>query len=70
MAECKGCHAEIEWVTLENGKAHPVNPKRVNVIVGENVEAPEPGKRYGRIIQAWVSHFATCEMAEKFRRAP
>ena len=56
MAICRGCKEEILWVKTAFGKDMPCNPDKVNIIT----EA-------GTVAQGWVSHFATCKDAKKFR---
>lgn len=81
MAKCKGCGEEIKFIRMSSGRVIPVNPSPVYIVEGSGREivvtqdgtiangilSPDgrvpPGKRAG-----WVSHFATCPMAGKFRR--
>ena len=59
---CKGCGAKVRWVKTANGNRMPLDlePVATNVMVefmGSFVLAPK----------AFVSHFATCPQADKFR---
>ncbi len=56
MPQCRSCGQEIEWLKLKSGKSHPVNVKPV-FIEG----------REGTPIEAYKSHFATCENADEHR---
>ncbi len=71
----KNCKASIVWVTLvTSGKPHPVDP-----VPSENGTIKvflEDGRRYGRVLprdqrrgRLYVSHFATCPDAARFRQA-
>ena len=81
MSKCRGCGAEINWIRTRSGKLIPVDPQPVffadgagkeivvtadgmisNGILCRGGNVP-PGKRTG-----WKSHFATCPMADQFRR--
>lgn len=81
MGKCRGCGAEINWVRMRSGRVIPVDPEPVFVVEGSGkdvivtedggiangVQCPggavPPGKRRG-----WRSHFASCPMADQFRR--
>lgn len=71
---CSTCHARILWVKMASGKLNPVDAEPVasgNVVIDEDgqgvvlkkdlFDAPATGPRY-------VSHFATCPDAAKFRK--
>lgn len=76
-----GCGALIRWVTL-NGKPHPIDPKPVengNLLL-VNRETVDPGfsepaelvmiakaQRETHKGRLYISHFATCPVAERFR---
>lgn len=58
---CSSCGAPVRWITTEHGSAHPLNAK--------------PEKRWiidrndvGRVVDVFVSHFATCPSAFDHRR--
>lgn len=78
--KCRGCGADIRFVTLKaNGKKIPVNP---GVLYyedprGDNVIITADGRvSHGCLaavesktaVRGWVSHFATCPVADRFRR--
>ncbi len=59
-ATCRGCGAPIVWGITEAGKNVPLDP---------------PEKRYValhagrfRIVDTWISHFATCLKSDDFRK--
>ena len=76
---CQKCGARILWIQMKSGKKMPVNPEFVNfrkgsgkdrivlpngeVVAGKIVTDPREADGYG-----YVSHFATCEYAQRFRR--
>ena len=59
MTTCRGCGAEIVWITSPRGKPIPCDPPEVTVVT----EA-------GHVVSGRVSHWATCPQAEQFRRRP
>ena len=73
MAQCRSCQASIMWVVMKKtGKTMPVDVKGAQVRVvlteerrrtGENREAP-----VAIAVNTYVSHFATCPAAHKFRK--
>ena len=79
MAKCRGCGAEIEWISTHTGKHIPIDPDPVHVAVGSGREAfvtDDGDVIHGRRVQAsdesaevgFVSHWATCPVAGMFRR--
>lgn len=60
MPKCKTCRADILWSTTEAGRRVPLDtkPQRLFVIDGDKA----------RLVDAYVSHFATCPQAEQHRR--
>lgn len=58
---CASCGAEIHWITTENGAAHPLDAKPEKRWVVDRNDV-------GRIIDTYVSHFATCPDAQKHRK--
>ena len=82
LAKCRGCGKEIAFIKTEKGKTMPVDPEPVWVkqsAGGRPFIRKDGGYVYGYIagdaeddpdsnlIQAHVSHFATCEQADNFR---
>ena len=79
FSQCSKCGARILWVRMKSGKKMPVNPNFVNFrrdggkdrIVLANGEVTSgtiitgPGEAQGL---GYISHFATCEYAQTFRR--
>lgn len=79
FSKCSRCGARILFVRMKSGKHMPVNPEFVNykkdggkdrivlangdVVSGTIVTNPGEAQGYG-----YVSHFATCEYAQTFRR--
>ena len=78
MAKCKACGADIVFIPTKAGKTMPCDsqkiPYRVNLTSGKyNLVLPD-----GRVTRAdldlesnqfgYVSHFATCPAADRFRR--
>ena len=59
--ECRSCRAPIRWVKTPAGKAAPLDaqPEKRYVISGD-------GKQ-GKIVDTYVSHFATCPDAKQHR---
>ena len=80
MATCKGCGREIIWVKAKKGKSIPCDPNLIaytedpngkltvvthdgRVIKAHEYDGVTPCDDFGRI-----SHFATCPMADRFRK--
>lgn len=79
FSQCRKCGARILFMRMKSGKSMPVNPQFVNfrkdggkdrivlangeVTSGTIVADPIEADGYG-----YVSHFATCEYAQTFRR--
>lgn len=79
IRHCRGCGAEILWIRTPAGKAMPVNPERVcywqNPLGAYKIVRPD-----GVVVSAdlnvergpatglgYISHFATCPMANEYR---
>lgn len=75
---CKGCGARIIWIRTANGKQIPCDPERIPYrtdLHNGDLKLIDPvgrlcvgfldvdSDRYG-----YVSHFATCPVAGKFRK--
>ncbi len=66
MAECRSCDAEVMWIKLRPMmKAHPVNPVPSKVIVLGDIRSG--GNPVGKMVDGYVSHFATCPQADEWR---
>lgn len=78
MAKCKGCGADIIWIKMPTGKAMPCDPEKVpyknTFPAGElTLITPEGKIAKGELdlnseTYGYVSHFATCPVANKFRK--
>lgn len=79
VTKCKSCGASIFWCITARGKRVPLDaepdPIKGNMIVTDRGDVP--GKRYLATIVAplvdakqtrYLSHFATCPEAKKWRR--
>ncbi len=76
IAHCRSCGAEIKWTVMLGGKKNPVDIDPVpngNLILFENNGLSEviavsfdPEKHAGK--PRYVSHFATCPTANKWRK--
>lgn len=77
---CRGCGAKIRWIRMKSGKMMPVDPEPIPY----KTELPSPKKQTlvtedGRVVSGfldlesekvgYVSHFATCPSAGRFRGA-
>lgn len=77
---CKSCGQQVLWIKTASGKNMPCNPNFVyykektggkdrivlangQVVAGEVLKSPDHADGYG-----YISHFATCEHANMFRR--
>lgn len=79
MSTCKGCGAEILWVKTKRGGSMPCDPDKHVVFSGgkqtfvmesgevvSGTDIPEEGKDYLGL--GYISHFATCPAANRFRK--
>jgi len=62
-ALCRSCQAEIRWITTEAGRQAPVDARPEKRFIIEDRLAGE----VGRLVDAYVSHFATCPDADQHR---
>ena len=58
---CKSCGAVIRFVTMKTGGAMPIDVKPQKYI-----QIDERG--VGRVVEGYVSHFATCPDADRHRK--
>ena len=68
MPVCRGCGADIEFlVSKTTRKPLPVDvgslEKRVAV-----VSVSDDGEKEARVLDTYISHFATCPAADQFRK--
>ena len=74
MSICRSCGADILWVEMfGSGKQMPVNvpaEKRIGLFDVDPVtgEAMPGNEVAGRVIDTYLSHFATCPQAAEHRR--
>ena len=81
MPKCKSCGADIKFMRLQNGNTItvdknslvPVRPggnKTVCIVTyaGEVIFGDPVWKGHPEAVLGYVSHFATCPDAEKYRR--
>lgn len=79
-APCRGCGKEIAFIKTVKGKTMPVNPESVEFIPGEGPGTyvmADGTVQHGRPVReddhqavsvGFVSHFATCPEAGRFRK--
>lgn len=75
---CKKCGKQVMWIRTKSGKNMPVNPKIENYRLGgkERIVLPSGDVVAGTLVSdgaekdgyGYISHFATCEFAQMFRR--
>ena len=77
---CRGCGAEIGFIKTVAGKTIPVNPEEVayeqkaggslKIVTpnGEVLSAEWPADPQKATGIGYISHFATCPQADKFRK--
>lgn len=81
MAKCRGCGAPILFITLKSGKVIPCNPFPVfiedkgakDVIITTDGRVSNGRQEYVKSdnmphVKGYISHFATCPMADAFRK--
>lgn len=57
MAKCKGCGAEIVWITTKAGKQMPCNNEKTTIVTEQ-----------GETVTGHVPHWATCPAFKKFKK--
>lgn len=77
---CRGCGAKILWIRTKGGKSMPCDPEeitywksttgRIMIVTpnGEVVAARLDGPPAAATGMGYISHFATCPEAGRFRR--
>jgi hypothetical protein len=76
--QCEGCQAEIIWAVTDRGQWMPVDRAKIrggNVFLHPGVDSRSPRARVLSVQQRanrgdpdlWVSHFATCPYAQRYR---
>jgi len=60
ITKCRSCNADIFWIEYK-GKKHPVNAKAILGFIKIHIT----GKWV--MEKSWISHFATCPDAQKWR---
>ena len=77
--KCRACQQEIAFIKTVKGKSMPVNPEPVYfvpaggpntyvMITGEVERGREPAYADKDTRIGYISHFATCPEADKFRK--
>ena len=56
-ARCRGCDAEIQWITTVRGGKAPCDVKKITVVTPS-----------GQYMVGFTSHFATCPKSDDFRQ--
>ena len=73
IVTCRSCKARIFFIQTPKGKSHPVDEKPVRIWVEDMVEKPndENGVTVTFVwkqVEGYMSHFATCPDADRFRK--
>jgi hypothetical protein len=69
MATCSSCGAEIIWTVTEAGRRMPIDAKPEKRVVLRKQEN-DPLTPLARVVDTFISHFATCPNAARHRSAP
>lgn len=69
MAQCRSCGAEIVWAETEKGRRVPLDAKTERRAIVDELgrRAPNEPLRV-KVVETYVSHFATCPHAAQHRR--
>jgi hypothetical protein len=63
-SRCRSCRAEIVWVKTRAAKLMPLDAKpEKRWVLGE-------GDQSARLVDTYVSHYASCPDAETWRKRP
>jgi hypothetical protein len=64
--KCRGCGADIIWVTTDRGRTMPLDAKPEKRFV---IDVFIDGKAHrAELVDTYISHFATCPRADEFRK--
>ena len=68
--KCKGCNADIAFITTPAGKKHPINPKPEKRWICMQYKSKEGKviKNDWMLVDTHESHFSTCPFAGNFRK--
>jgi len=69
MNTCSSCGAEIIWTVTVAGKRMPVDAKPEKRVVLKQNEG-DPLTPLSRVVDTFISHFATCPHAARHRSTP
>ncbi len=71
MGICRGCGAEIRWVTTALGKRIPLDPEPAKRVVLRDRSSGYPEQvadGSALVVDTYMPHHATCPEAHRFRR--
>lgn len=68
--KCTSCGADIIWTVTAAGKRMPVDAKPTGKAVVLRTNNIDPLTPLSRVVDAFVSHFATCPNAARHRTTP
>lgn len=70
ITQCKSCNANIFFVTSKNGKYIPVDAEIITSNGNDILWVDETAgfKKLAEGRKGYISHFATCPDADKFRK--
>ncbi len=78
IKECRSCGAAVIWTVTHKGRKMPVDAEPVpngNIRLrpeGDKVIAEYPGKEHPSLLEddrkRYVSHFATCDHSDEWRK--
>lgn len=66
-AKCTGCGADIIWTVTAAGKRMPVDATPVGKATVLRTNPHDALSPFSRVVDQFVSHFATCPKAAAFR---
>lgn len=79
MSKCKGCGADLRWISTKTGKAMPCDAKAVRywrndkgkqlvvLLNGEVVRCDLTGDQNEVTGEGYIPHWATCPFSKKFK---
>lgn len=69
-AKCTSCGAEILWTITAKGARMPVDAKPTGKAVVLRTNPVDALTPFSRVVDTFVSHFATCPNASRHRSVP
>lgn len=65
---CRGCGADILWVTMPSGKSMPLDAKSKKVIIEKEHHGHGETRVLPELVNGYTPHWASCPKAAEFKK--